>query len=359
MQLMPLRFDVSRNGDRWRWEAAFSAWRKLGELSAISIRMTIHLGYSIVVPVYRSAKILPDLVARIEPVMGSIGMPFELILVSDGSPDDSWAVISQLAETRPWLKGIRLMRNYGQHNALLAGIRAARFDTTITMDDDLQHAPEQLPKLLAEYAKGFDVVYAAPEQEQHGLFRDLASVITKAALSSAMGGRTARMVSAWRVFRTELRGAFESYQSPYVSLDVMLTWATTSFSGIRVPHAKRVKGQSGYNFRKLARHGMNMMTGFTTLPLRIASAVGFAFTLFGFGVLAYVLVRYVLEGGSVPGFPFLASMIAIFSGAQLFALGVMGEYLARMHFRIMGRPCYAVRETIAEKANWQDASSTG
>ncbi len=301
-------------------------------------------GVSVVVPVYNSAEILPRLVARLAPVLEASGQPHELILVNDGSQDRSWIVIQELAARHEWLRGIGMMRNYGQHNALLAGIRAARFNVIATMDDDLQHPPEELPKLLTLFAEGFDVVYGTPLREQHGFLRDAASIITKLALQSSMGAKTARMVSPWRVFRTQIRNAFESYDSPFVSIDVLLTWGTTSFSAIAVRHDPRAIGSSNYTFIKLLRHAMNMMTGFSVLPLQIASVIGFAFTLFGLGVLAYVLGRYMLHGSTVAGFPFLASIIAIFSGAQLFALGMMGEYLARMHFRLMDKPAYKVRE---------------
>lgn len=301
---------------------------------------------SVVVPVYNSELILPELIRRLEPVLASLSSQYEVVLVNDGSWDQSWKVIQELSRSFPWVRGINLMRNYGQHNALLCGIRAARFETVVTMDDDLQHPPEDLPKLLAKMDEGFDVVYGTPEEEQHGLMRDVASMITKIALQSAMGSETARVVSAWRVFRTQLRDAFADYHGPFVSVDVLLTWGTTNFGSVRVRYDPRTIGKSNYNFRKLVRHAMNMMTGFSVLPLQLASIIGFFFTLFGIGVLVYVLGRYFISGTSVAGFPFLASIIAIFSGAQLFALGIIGEYLARMHFRTMDKPTYTIREQI-------------
>ena len=302
-------------------------------------------GLSVVVPVYNSAAILPHLVARLGPVLQATGLAHELIFVNDGSRDESWPVIQRLAIQHPWVRGLCMMRNYGQHNAVLAGIRAARFETTVTMDDDLQHPPEELPKLLVKLNTGFDVVYGAPEQEPHGIVRNLTSIVTKLVLQGATGADNARMVSAWRAFRTQLRSAFVNYHSPFVSIDVLLTWGTTRFTAIRVRHEPRNAGKSNYTYGKLLRHALNMMTGFSVLPLQLASIIGFGFTLFGIGVLAYVLGRYFITGSSVAGFPFLASIIAIFSGAQLFALGIIGEYLARMHFRTMDKPTYTVRET--------------
>lgn len=298
---------------------------------------------SVVIPVYNSAGMLPTLVARLEPVLRGQCSEFELILINDGSRDDSWAVIERLCEQHAWIRGIDMLRNYGQHNAILCGIRAARHEWIATMDDDLQHPPEELPKLLAELPKGLDVVYGPPEREQHGFLRDIASQITKYALQNAMGAGTARSVSAFRVFRTELRGAFEEYRNPYVSIDVLLTWGTRKFGSVRVRHDARAEGVSNYTYRKLLVHALNMITGFSTFPLQLASWVGFLFALFGMVVLGYVLVSYFIRGSSVSGFTFLASVIAIFSGAQLFALGILGEYLARMHFRMMDRPAYAVR----------------
>lgn len=300
---------------------------------------------SVVVPVYRSETILPDLVRRLEPVLIANSDEFELILVNDCSPDGSWDVILNLARQYPWIHPINLMRNYGQHNALLCGIRQARFDAIVTMDDDLQHRPEEIPKLLARLDEGYDVVYGTPEHEQHGLGRDFASWMTKLALQNVMGAEIARKVSAFRVFRAEVARAFVHYSGAFVSIDVLLTWGTNRFSLVTVKHEQRKSGVSGYTMRKLVTHAMNMMTGFSTVPLQFASIVGFAFTLFGIAVLAYVVGRFFWLGGSVPGFPFLASIIALFSGAQLFALGIMGEYLARMHFRMMERPSYVVRET--------------
>jgi undecaprenyl-phosphate 4-deoxy-4-formamido-L-arabinose transferase len=152
-------------------------------------------------------------------------------------------------------------------------------------------------------------------------------------------------VSAFRVFRTRLRDAFVNYQGSYISIDVLLTWASTRFAAITVRHEERKYGESNYTFRKLVRHALNMITGFTVIPLQLASITGFAFTAFGILVFVYVVGRYIIEGTSVAGFPFIASIIAIFSGAQLFALGIIGEYLARIHFRSMERPVYTVRTT--------------
>jgi glycosyltransferase involved in cell wall biosynthesis len=299
---------------------------------------------SVVVPVYNSEGSLRLLIERLAAALPAFASAFEVILVNDASRDNSWQVIEQLVQDYAWVRGINLMRNYGQHNALLCGIRSANYELVITMDDDLQHPPEELHHLIAKLDEGFDVVYGTPQREQHGLLRDLASQVTKLALQSAMGVETARNVSALRVFRTKVRDAFAMYQGPYVSIDVLLTWGTTRFAAIPIRHEPRTIGVSNYTLRKLITHALNMATGFSVLPLQIASLIGIVLAAFSIVVLIWVIGRYLAEGTPVQGFPFLASIIGIFSGAQLLALGIIGEYLARMHFRMMDRPSYVVRE---------------
>ncbi len=297
---------------------------------------------SVVIPVYNSEKSLPILIQRLSEYLPRVASRYEVVLVNDGSRDQSGNVLSQLSSKYSFVTGINLMRNYGQHNALLCGIRQARHDVIVTMDDDLQHPVQEIEKLLAKMQEGYDVVYGFPEKERHGFWRDMASQITKIVLQNAMGSEVARHISAFRAFRTSLRNAFSDYQSSFVCIDVLLTWGTTRFALVPTQHEKREIGASNYTLKKLMIHALNMMTGFSTLPLQIASVVGFVFTLFGILILFYVIGRYLIQGGSVPGFPFLASIIAIFAGAQLFALGIIGEYLARIHFRMMDRPAYTV-----------------
>jgi undecaprenyl-phosphate 4-deoxy-4-formamido-L-arabinose transferase len=245
------------------------------------------------------------------------------------------------------------MRNYGQHNAVLCGIRKARFEIIVTMDDDLQHPPEEIPKLTRMLEQGFDVAYGSPLQEQHGLWRDLASIITKSSLQATIGSETARMVSAFRAFRTLVRDAFAEYRGSFVSIDVLLTWGTTRFIAIPVKHDPRKTGVSNYTLRKLINHAINMMTGFSSIPLQLASILGFLFTIFGFLILLLVVGNYIIRGGGVQGFTFLACIISIFSGVQLLVLGIFGEYLARVHFRTMDRPSSIIRE-IREQPETED-----
>lgn len=306
---------------------------------------------SIIIPVYCSAGILPDLHLRIKKTFEASGLLYEIIFIDDGSPDASWPVICSLSKLNSEVIGIRMSRNYGQHNALLCGIRNARGELVITMDDDLQHPPEESLKLIEKLTKELDVVYGYPEQLQHGLLRNFASYITKMVLQKSIGVENARHVSAFRIFRVRLREAFSNQQGPSVNVDVLLSWATSRFGYVLINHEKRKIGNSGYNLRKLLIHAINMITGFSTLPLQFAALVGLLLSVLGFLILAYVVSGWIMHGSLVPGFAFLASMLAIFSGAQMLALGIMGEYLSRIYSRSMNKPSYFVQEEIASSMN--------
>lgn len=299
---------------------------------------------SVVVPVYNSQETLPELVSRLEHSLHDVTQAFEIIMVNDGSLDTSWEVIRQLAYKNKRVRGINLMRNYGQHNALLAGIRAARYETIVTIDDDLQHPPDQIPQLLDKLSEGYDVVYGTPQVRHHGFWRDVSTRFSRAIFRSVLGNASASNGSAFRAFRTHLRDAFNNYASPYVLIDVLLTWGTTSFVAIPVRHDSRRYGKSNYNFLKLVVLALDATTGFSTWPLRLASLVGFTVTLLGLALLLFVLADYLVDRANLSIFRFFAALIAIFSGAQLFALGIIGEYIARIHFRVMARPPYTVRE---------------
>jgi glycosyltransferase involved in cell wall biosynthesis len=301
-------------------------------------------GVSVVVPVYRSGLSLGPLVERVSAVLGD--RPFEIILVDDGSPAETWTVVRDLADRHPAVVGMRLGRNFGQHNALVAGARKARFPITVTIDDDLQNPPEEIPTLLDALVDDVDVVYGTTPAAAQDRWRRLAGSLSRWAMAGALGAENAARMSAFRAFRTSLRGAFGGEIGPSVSLDALLSWGTSRFRSVTVEHHPRSEGSSNYTFRRLLRFAIDTATGYSTLPLQIATTLGVVMSGFGVVVLVWVVGRLLISGESVPGFPFLASVIAIFSGAQLLTLGIMGEYLARMHFRLMKKPTYHVADVI-------------
>lgn len=300
------------------------------------------MNISIVIPVYRGEALIESLVERLAKSLPKFSKKYEVLLVNDGSPDNSWDVIQKLAHKYKWVKGIRLMRNYGQHNATLCGVRAAQYEITITMDQDLQHPPEEIPSLLEQLENGFDVVYGAPKKLPQGFLRNVLTENIKRILARVMGIPSVKNISAFRAFRTELRNAFTNFQSPTLIIDVLLSWGTSRFTSVPV-EIEKPEERSNYRFSALVKAALLILTGYSTAPLRLASWIGFLMTMFGLGVFIYVVILSFMEGG-IPGFPFLASIIALFSGAQLFALGIFGEYLARMFDRSMDRPTYIVSE---------------
>ena len=310
---------------------------------------------SVVIPVYRSQNSIALVVKELAAELPKLTDAFEAVLVEDSGGDGSWDVIQRLAAEYEWVRGFKLMRNYGQHSALLCGIRAASFEIVVTMDDDMQHPTPKIKDLLDKLAEGYDVVYGKPERGQHGLFRNIASLMTKWVLQGAMDGETARSISAFRAFRADLRPAFADFRGPPVNIDVLLTWGTSSFTAVSTPHSPRAIGASNYTFGKLVAHAFNMVTGFSVLPLRFASVLGLIMTAFGFLILIYIILSQVLAFQfEIPGFTFTASMISIFAGAQMFTLGIIGEYLARMYLRLMDKPAYVIQQSTQEKERRDD-----
>jgi undecaprenyl-phosphate 4-deoxy-4-formamido-L-arabinose transferase len=303
------------------------------------------MNLSVVVPVYQGETLVEPLVAQLSETLPTFTENYEIVLVEDGSPDRSWQVIQSLTRKYPWVRGVRMMRNYGQHNATLCGVRTACYEVTVTMDQDLQHPPAEIPVLLAKLEEGYDVVYGAPRKLPQGFWRNVMTAGIKRILAKVIGLPSVHNVSAFRAFRTSLREAFANFQSPALILDVLLSWGTTRFTSVQVNIAPAER--TNYSFPMLMRAAMLILIGYSTLPLRFASWIGFVMTLFGLGVFVYVLIVY-FTAGSLPGFPFLASIIALFSGAQLFALGIFGEYLARMFDRSMDRPPYVVQEVAGK-----------
>lgn len=297
------------------------------------------------VPTYKSPSTLAELVARVAAV--NLG-EYEVIVVDDGNDDATWSEILRLSKNDSSLIGLRLGRNYGQHSAILAGVRRARFSLIVTLDDDLQNPPEDIPKLLSELKPGVDVVYGVSSEVRQNLFRRFTSKFTKAVFAKVLGFESAISISSFRAFRAQLKEGFAGDLGPHVSLDALLTWSTSRFSTVEVSHHPRRVGKSNYSLAKLIRFMLDTATSYSTRPLRLATTIGFMTTLFGLVMLVWVVGNAVFVGDSVPGFPFLAASIAVFSGVQLVVLGILGEYLGKIHFRAMNKPTFSISETTQD-----------
>ena len=300
---------------------------------------------SVVIPCYKTGNRVQDLVDQISRVLGPYtNNSFEIIMVVDGSPDETWSLVSKEASEKPYVRGINLMRNYGQHSALLAGIRASIGEFVVTIDDDLQHSPFDIPILISALSVDVDIAYGITLKEEHDLLRNFASNTYKRFVGALLRAEGARIAGAFRAFKKDVIPRHEGHDDLYAPLDVMLSWYSTKSIGVPVRMAKRVDGVSNYTTRSLMRHAANAITGYSIAPLRIVSFLGILTFLTSLIIFTFTVTQYFLGNITVAGFPTLAIMISMFAGINLLSLGIIGEYLGRLHMRSMGRPRYIVRD---------------
>lgn len=296
---------------------------------------------SVVVPVYGGEKTIGTLVERTAEVMEAEGWTHEFILVCDSPRDGSWEVARELAETRPEVVSILLRRNFGQHPATLLGIRRAGGATIVTMDEDLQHDPSDLPMLIRASRADDSIAYGVADELKHAWWRNATSRTAKFIVARYLGFH-ANDVSAFRAFPASAREAFEDYRGERVAIDVLLSWAGAPVRSIRCQYQRRDEGESGYTLRKLVGYLMDLALGYSTAPLRLASWLGIVAFFVAFAIAGYVIFNWLINGSTVPGFAFLGLTIAVFSGVQLLSLGLIGEYLGRLYFNALGKPQYLV-----------------
>jgi undecaprenyl-phosphate 4-deoxy-4-formamido-L-arabinose transferase len=305
---------------------------------------------SVVIPVYRSADILHTLVGRLLGVLNSLGGNYEIILVDDGSPDHAWEVLSALQQSHPdRVVAIQLMRNYGQHNALMCGLRHSRGTYILTMDDDLQHPPEEIPKLVeAIEANGWDLVYAIYDHKKHRTGRNIGSALANSFFKLVFKSRIG--FTSFRIIRRELLDSIFSYSLNFTYVDGLLAWNTQRVGQVVVEHHTRLSGGSSYSLRKLGVLTLNLLTNFSLLPLQVVSLCGVLASSGGFALGIYYLIHYLVTANAVPGFASLMITILVLGGIQLLSLGIMGEYLGRLHLNVNRKPQYVERHVLAAHA---------
>lgn len=304
--------------------------------------------YSVVIPVYNAEKTLDELTSRINKVFEGIDNTYELIFIDDNSHDRSWKVLCSIRDNNSHIRCFRLMRNYGQQNATMCGLRFAQGRYIITLDDDLQNPPEEIPILIDEVNHGYDIVFGIAENNKHCFHRRVASKIIHRFYSWTF--KTKGKISAFRIMRSELAKQILTYDLNYTYINGLIAWYTIHVSRVEVRHQERPYGKSGYSFRGLLALSINMMTNFSILPLQIASLLGLLFASLGFLLGLYFIVKKLAFGISANGFTAVITSITFFSGLILFFLGIIGEYLGRIHLNINRMPQYSIRqEDIDEK----------
>ncbi len=302
---------------------------------------------SIVIPVYNSAAMLPALHVRLQTVLRGTGKSFEVIYVDDGSQDASWSVLEQIQEQDPsHVVAVQLMRNYGQHNALMCGFRHLRGDYVVTMDDDLQHPPEELPKLLAAIEDSdLDLVYGAYDQKRHGTTKNIASWVVNQFYRIVF--QSLVNVTAFRILRRELLETVLSYSLNFTFIDGLFAWNTCRIGEVAVAHHPRAQGRSGYRFGKLMTLALNLFTNFSLLPLQFMSLCGVGAAITGLLFGLYYLYLHMTASITVPGYASTIVSILVLGGLQLLGLGIMGEYVGRLHLNVNHKPQYSVRQVMS------------
>ena len=306
---------------------------------------------SIVVPVFRSEVTLRELFDRITRAMEATAGGWEIVFVDDASPDGSWPILESLQRAHPdHVVAVRLARNFGQHNAIMCGFREVRGDVVITMDDDLQNPPEEIPKLVRALENpDLDLVYGRYGTKRHRPWRNGGSWMINAFYRRVFGNRVT--VTSFRAIRRETVANILAYDLNFTFIDGLLAWNTQRIGEVDVEHHERAIGRSGYTLARLATLSFNLFTNFSLLPLQVVSAMGLALAGTGFLVGLWYLIAFFRHQITVPGYASTITAILILGGAQLVALGIIGEYLGRLHLNVNRKPQYAVRARLGPPRN--------
>ncbi len=305
------------------------------------------LKLSIVVPVYRSRAILPQLVLQVHEVMklGGLDGDFELVLVNDCSPDDSWAVIRGLATENPFVRGITLRRNAGQHNAIMAGLRHARGRYVVMMDDDLQHPPASIIDILRTLESGHDVCYTRYANRQHAAWKRLGSRFNDFVATLLLSKPRNLYLSSFKGVRREIVEEVIKYDGPYVYVDGLILDVTQSITSIEIQHQPRLVGESNYNLRRLVSLWMKMATSFSVFPLRVAIYLGFSLSLCSFILILVIAASKLMDPGYPQGWTSLMATILFVGGIQTLCIGMVGEYLGRTYLKLNRKPQFVIGST--------------
>jgi glycosyltransferase involved in cell wall biosynthesis len=296
---------------------------------------------SVVIPVYKADRTLKELYLRLKATVELIAPNFEIIFVEDSGEDHSWQVIEGLAAIDPRVRGIQLSRNFGQHAATLCGFAHARGRWVATLDDDLEHAPENLPMLLAKAEEGYDLVYGVFSERSHMVWRNLTSNVARWLFNKAITSLNHEYTS-YRFIRGDIARSLTQFDSPYPFIDGYLSWVTNRYATVEVQHNIRANGSSNYTSHKLFTHALNIFVTFSDLPLRLASWFGLLFFFIGMGWLGVILIGRMFDWINLSGYASILGAIVLFGGIQLLILGVFGEYIGRINFKSSRKPLYIV-----------------
>lgn len=305
---------------------------------------------SFVIPCYQSARTLQGVVAEIRTAMEKLAdCQYEIVLVNDCSPDDTFSVIRELCRTDERIKGISLAKNFGQHAALMAGFRFVRGDVVVCLDDDGQTPADEVGKLLQAIEDGADVVYAKYAHKQHSWFRNFGSHINELMTRIMLGKPKALYLSSYFAARRFVIEDVKRYENAYPYVIGLVLRTTKRIVNVEVTHREREIGTSGYTFGKLLGLWINGFTAFSVKPLRMATGTGAVFALLGFLYIIYTVIKKFVNPAVPVGFSTLISAIMVIGGMLMLMLGLVGEYIGRIYMCMNRSPQYVIRETVNEE----------
>lgn len=303
--------------------------------------------FSVVIPVFNEEGNLKPLYTRLTRIMRNLKKPYEIIFVDDGSSDRSFHILKDIYEKDKRVKIVRFTRNFGQHPAVMAGFNTASGEVIITLDADLQNPPEEIPKLIEKLDEGYEAVFGVFQERKHSAFRRAGSQFAKLVLSRVSPVETTDL-SGFRALRSYAVDQLKLLNEKSKFLDGLLCWMGYKVGTVEVQHDERYSGKTKYTPFKLVSLWLDMVVSFTDLPLKIATFGGLFIGIVGFALALFYIVRYFLYGFGVPGFATIVILITFFSGVQLFALGILGEYVGRMNKEVKNKPEYIISEIISQ-----------
>lgn len=302
---------------------------------------------SFVIPCYRSEHTLENVVAEIHKTLKDMEQyDYEIILVNDCSPDGTWAVIRRICQGNNRIRGINFARNFGQHAALMAGLRQSSGDYVVCLDDDGQTPAEEVGKLLGKLEEGYDAVYASYAHKQHSLFRNLGSKVNELMTRIMLEKPRELYISSYFAVRRFVVEDMVRYENSYPYVIGLVLRATKNITNVEVSHRERQEGSSGYNLKKLLGLWFNGFTAFSVKPLRIATCIGCLSAAVGFLYGLYTIIKRLVNPQVPMGFSSTMAAIVFFGGMIMIMLGLIGEYIGRIYISLNNSPQYVIRERI-------------
>lgn len=305
---------------------------------------------SFVIPCYRSSQTIGRVVEEIDTAMKALTeYSYEIVLVNDASPDDTFEVIRGLCAGRRDICGVNLARNFGQHAALMAGFRHVRGDVVVCLDDDGQTPAAEVGKLLAGLEEGYDVVYAKYAHKQHSIFRNFGSRINDRMTRIMLGKPKELYISSYFVMKKFVAEELVRYENPFPYVIGLVLRTTKKIANVEVTHREREVGTSGYTLGKLLGLWFNGFTAFSIKPLRVATVIGVASACGGFVYGIYTIVKKFVNPAVPVGFSAMMAALVFFCGLILMMLGLIGEYIGRIYISMNNSPQYVIRECVDER----------